>query len=123
MRFFGYAEGGLRRSSGLRYLSCGAPIAFIAIVALGPACSTKKPEESTFFERTISPVLTTSCVRTNTGAGCHVVDPKGNALGNLDVSTYAGVARRRDLLVEYGPYGQPAFIVKKVDQFQVTVQT
>jgi hypothetical protein len=93
-------------------------------VALAPvACSSKAPEQSTYFERTISPILTTSCVRTNTGAGCHVEDAKGNALGNLDVASFAGVNKRRDLLLDYGPYGQPAFLLKNVDPFQVAVQT
>lgn len=95
-----------------------------AFVALLPAsCTTKDPEPTTYFDRTISPILTTSCVRTNTGAGCHVADPKGNALGNLDVASFAGLNKRRDLLIDYGPYGQPAFLVKNIDPFQVEVQT
>ena len=95
-----------------------------AVVALLPAsCTTKDPESSTYFARTISPILTTSCVRTNTGAGCHVADGKGNALGNLDVATFGGLTKRRDLLIDYGPYGQPAFLMKNIDPFQVEVQT
>lgn len=95
-----------------------------AALALSPvACSSKEPERSTYFERTISPIVTTSCVRTNTGAGCHVEDSRGNALGNLDTATYAGIAKRRDLLVDYGPYGQSAFLLKNIDPFQVAVQT
>ena len=102
----------------------GIVLVVAGVVALSPAsCTTKDPESSTYFARTISPILTTSCVRTNTGAGCHVADGKGNALGNLDVATFAGVAKRRDLLIDYGPYGQPAFLVKNVDPFQVEVQT
>src|SRR4029078_1383298 len=31
--------------------------------------------------------------------------------------------KRRDLLVDYGPYGQPAMLIKNVDPFQVEVQT
>jgi len=61
-------------------------------------------------------------VRTNTGAGCHVATPKGNAFGNLDTSTFEGVNRRRDLLADYGPYGQPAFLIKNVPNFQVEVR-
>jgi hypothetical protein len=87
------------------------------------ACSKREPTESTYFDRTISPILTTSCVRTNTGAGCHVSTPKGNAFGNLDTSTFAGVDKRRDLLVDYGPYGQPAFLVKNIPGFAVEVQS
>lgn len=102
----------------------GIAAATAAFVALLPtSCTTKEPESSTYFDRSISPILTTSCVRTNTGAGCHVADAKGNALGNLDVSTFANVAKRRDLLLDYGPYGQPGLLVKNVDPFQVEVQT
>jgi hypothetical protein len=107
-----------------RFLFPGVAALLAAAAAFAPtACTTKQPEESTYFERNIGPILQTSCVRTNTGAGCHVVDAKGNSLGNLDVSSYAGVAKRRDLLVEYGPYGQPAFLIKNVDPFQVQLQT
>lgn len=90
--------------------------------ALGAGCETKEPVKSTYFDRSISPILTTSCVRGPTGAGCHSVDPKGNALGNLDVSTYEGLKKRPDLLVDYGPYGQPAFLLKNVEPAQIEVQ-
>lgn len=102
------------------YLFPLAVAAFATFVA--SACTTKEPTQSTYFERSINPILTTSCVRTNTGAGCHVADPRGNALGNLDVASYEGVSKRKDLLVEYGPYGQPAFLLKNIDPFQVEVQ-
>lgn len=98
--------------------------AAVALASLPLAsCKTNEPETTTYFDRTISPILTTSCVRTNTGAGCHVANDKGNALGNLDVASFAGVNRRRDLLLDYGPYGQPAMLVKNVDPFQIEVQT
>jgi hypothetical protein len=96
--------------------------ALLGIVAIVSACTTKEPTPSTYFDRTILPVLTTSCVRTNTGAGCHVADAKGNALGNLDASSYEALTKRRDLLVEYGPYGQPGLLLKNVEPFQVEVQ-
>ncbi len=108
----------------LRRAVIPAAIATGVFAALAPvACSQKSPLETTYFERTISPILTTSCVRTNTGAGCHVQDAKGNALGNLDVSTYANLAKRADLTLDYGPYGQAAFFLKNVEPLQVAVQT
>ncbi len=100
---------------------------FLACVTLALAslfvsgCTTKEPQPSTYFDRTIVPVLQNSCVRTNTGAGCHVADPKGNAFGNLDLTSYDGVNRRRDLLLDYGPYLQPSMLVKNVPPYQVTV--
>ena len=86
----------------------------VALALLPASCTTKEPSNETYFQQTIAPVLTTSCVRTNTGAGCHVADAKGNAFGNLDLSSYAGVNARRDLLQNYGPYGQPAILVKNI---------
>jgi hypothetical protein len=96
----------------------------LAVVGAGAAeaCATKQPTRTTYFDRSIAPVLQSSCVRTNTGAGCHVADAKGNAFGNLDVSTFAGVDKRRDLLLDYGPYGQPSLLVKNVPPYQVAVQ-
>jgi hypothetical protein len=86
----------------------------LASACLGAGCEKKEPQPSTYFDRSIAPILQTSCVRTNTGAGCHVADARGNAFGNLDLSTYAGVDRRRDLLIDYGPYLQPSLLVKNV---------
>lgn len=97
------------------------PAAAALLAAVAGACGAKEPEPSTYFERTIAPILTTSCVRTNTGAGCHVADERGNALGNLDLASYEGLRKRKDLLVDYGPYGQPAFLLKNVEPAQVEV--
>lgn len=99
---------------------------FVGCLALGlspTGCETKDAQQSSYFQRAIAPILTTSCVRTNTGAGCHVADDKGNAFGNLDVASFDGINHRRDLLLNYGPYGQPAMLAKNVAPFQVQVQT
>ena len=97
-------------------VAVGAACAFL------PACDVPQIDQTTYYERTILPILNTSCARTNTGAGCHVADPKGNALGNLDVTSYAEVNKRRDLLINYGPYGRPALLVKNIPPFSVNVQ-
>jgi hypothetical protein len=98
----------------------------LTVVAIGAfaagSCRTLEPQPSTYFDRTIAPGLQTSCVRSNTGAGCHVADAKGNAFGNLDLSGFDGVNRRRDLLLDYGPYLQPSLLVKNIAPFQVTVE-
>jgi hypothetical protein len=96
----------------------------VAVVVAGAsgACTTKQPQTVTFFDQTIQPILQTSCVRTNTGAGCHVADDKGNAFGNLDLTSYDGVNRRRDLLLDYGPYLRPSMLVKNVAPFQLALQ-
>jgi hypothetical protein len=98
-------------------------VGFAAVVAwVAGACTTIEPQPTTFFDQTVAPVLQTSCVRTNTGVGCHVSDAKGNAFGNLDLSSYDGVNRRRDLLLDYGPYLQPSLLVKNVPPYQLTIQ-
>src|SRR5271166_4678102 len=101
---------------------------FLAAVTLGLAgsaaaggCTTLQPQSTTYFDQTIDPILQSSCVRTNTGVGCHVSDVKGNAFGNLDLSTYDGVNRRRDLLLDYGPYLQPSLLAKNVPAFQISI--
>lgn len=86
------------------------------------SCTTIQPATTTFFESNIEPVLQTSCTRSPTGSGCHVSDSHGNALGNLDASSYAAVTQRRDLLATYGPYGQPSLLIKNLPAFTVEIQ-
>ena len=110
-------------SSRLTAVASVAAALLVFVAFATGACTTKEPTSSTYFERTISPILVSSCVRTNTGAGCHVADARGNAFGNLDLATFEGLAHRRDLLLDYGPYGQPSFLVKNVAPFAVEVQS
>src|SRR5450432_2365194 len=94
-------------------------LAVVAACASG-ACTTVEPQTSTYFDATIAPILQTSCVHSNTGAGCHVADSKANAFGNLDLSGFTGIDHRRDLLLDYGPYQQPSLLVKNVQPYQVS---
>ncbi len=96
----------------------------LAVIGAGAsgACVTKEPQTTTYFDQTIDPILQSSCVRTNTGAGCHVADTHGNAFGNLDLTSYGGLDHRRDLLLDYGPYLQPSMLVKNVPPYAVEVQ-
>src|SRR5580692_6883585 len=104
-------------------LACVATAVALAVGLVLSGCTVKQPTPSTYFDRNIEPILQNSCVRTNTGAGCHVADPKGNAFGNLDMTTFAGVDKRRDLLLDYGPYLQPSLLVKNVGPLQLTYST
>jgi hypothetical protein len=101
----------------LRFLGCAA-----LLVTLSSGCTTKEPPDTTFFESNIGPLLATSCVRSATGSGCHVADLHGNAFGNLDLSSYDGINKRRDLLQTYGPYGLPALLVKNRLPYTITTQ-
>jgi hypothetical protein len=107
----------------MRAASFLAPLtlALVAAISAG-ACTVKEPQPSTYFDVTIEPILQGSCVHSNTGAGCHVADPKGNAFGNLDLSGFAGVDHRRDLLLDYGPYQNPALLVKNVKPYELDLQ-
>jgi hypothetical protein len=91
----------------------------VCALLLCAGCDVKQPEQTTYFEQVISPILTSGCARGPTSAGCHVSDAKGNAFGNLDVSTFAGVDKRRDLLQTYGPYLQPTFLLKVTQPSQL----
>ena len=95
-----------------------------AVLAFLPttSCDVPQVDSSTYYTRTILPILNVSCARTNTGAGCHVADAKGNAFGNLDVTTYDEISKRRDLLDNYGPYGRPALLVKTIPSFTVNIK-
>ncbi|HMI84807.1 MAG TPA: hypothetical protein VK550_11990 [Polyangiaceae bacterium] len=85
------------------------------------ACSAKEPKTETYFDRTISPILQSSCVSTNTGANCHITQEHGNALGNLSLASYSDLVKRRDLLINYGPYGLPNMLLKSVDPFDIVL--
>jgi len=97
------------------------PIGLVVVVALSalmgaPSCSQKQVEpEGTYFDRKIAPILTGSCATSPTASLCHVTaDDRGNALGNLDVSSYEMLSKRQDLFADYGPYGMPQLLVKVV---------
>jgi hypothetical protein len=105
------------------YLAVVATFFGVLLAGLSPTgCDSKQASTSTYFDRTIAPILATGCVRTNTGAGCHVADEKGNAFGNLDLSSYEGISKRHDLLLDYGPYGQPALLAKNLLPFAMQIQ-
>src|SRR5687768_17339134 len=79
-------------------------------------------QDSTFYDRKIAPIVTGSCASSPTKSGCHVAaDDRGNALGNLNVESYETLALRADLLQNYGPYGFPAFLLKALPPFQLSL--
>jgi hypothetical protein len=107
----------------MRAASILAPLTLALVAATGAgACTVKEPQPSTYFDVSIEPILQGSCVHSNTGAGCHVADSKGNAFGNLDLSGFAGIDHRRDLLLDYGPYQNPSLLVKNVAPYELNLQ-
>jgi hypothetical protein len=107
----------------MRAASFLAPLtlALVAAISAG-ACTVKEPQPSTYFDVSIEPILQGSCVHSNTGAGCHVADAKGNAFGNLDLSSFTGIDHRRDLLLDYGPYQNPSLLVKNIAPYELDLQ-
>ncbi len=83
------------------------------------SCDRPQAETQTYFDRTIEPILRHSCSRQTTG--CHVEDARGNAVGNLDTTSFEKLARRRDLLLTYGPYPYPALLQKVIEPQAVEV--
>src|SRR5262247_1868066 len=77
-------------------------LALALCVAGCVGCDDGPPPAPKYFERTIQPILTQNCVF-NQGA-CHKDDGHGNSLGNLDLTSYAAVTRRRDVLRNYGSF-------------------
>src|SRR3990167_9187955 len=85
----------------------------LGILVIG-ACGDSPPGR-TFYERNIQPILTQKCAG-NT-SGCHSInegDPFAFAAGNLDVTSFENVQKRRDLLSPFGPYQYPLMLIKAV---------
>jgi hypothetical protein len=92
-----------------RRFSWGAALLWLS------ACGDPPPG-STFFDRNIEPILQQSCAG-NT-SGCHAAnaeDPYQFAAGNLDVTSYDNIQKRRDLLASFGAYQYPLLLIKAVE--------
>ena len=89
------------------------------------ACTTEQVTDKTnYYDRKIGPVLVESCSASPTMSGCHVAaDDHGNALGNLNVTSYDSLTKRQDLFLRYGPYGLPALLLKVAPPFPVALTT
>jgi len=86
------------------------------------ACGDSPPGR-TFFERNIQPILSQKCVG-NT-SGCHSVndgDVFQIAAGNLDVTTFENIQKRRDTLSPFGAYPFPLFLIKSVGPGKLKMQ-
>jgi len=88
----------------------------LAIAAAAAGCGDPPPGR-TFYQRNIEPILLQKCAG-NT-SGCHstnptTVDPYQFAAGNFDVSSFANVQKRRDVLAPFGAYAYPLLLIKAV---------
>ncbi len=98
---------------------CAAVLgATAALVSIG--CTVKKPASRHYYDQHIQPILNQSCVG-NTSP-CHQIDPAtGTALGNLDLSSFAGVQKRPDVLRTYGSYPLPLLLLKAVPETSLEI--
>ena len=89
-----------------------------ALLAAG--CLTKEPPQQRFFDQHIQPILNSFCVG-NTSP-CHAIDQAtGTALGNLDLTSFDGIQKRRDVLRTYGSYPQPLLLLKALPEAAVMI--
>ncbi|HEY3667239.1 MAG TPA: hypothetical protein VGL19_14625, partial [Polyangiaceae bacterium] len=101
----------------------GATLA-LTLALTSAACKTKQAASSNYYDRKIGIGLVQSCATSPTKSGCHVAaDDHGNAFGNLDVTSYDKLTKRRDLFLRYGPYGLPALLLKVAKPFPVSLTT
>lgn len=73
------------------------------------------PAGRTYYERNVEPILVQKCAG-NT-SGCHSTntdDPYEFAAGNFDVTSFANVQKRRDVLRRFGAYPQPLLLIKAI---------
>ena len=84
-------------------------------------CHVNQPPEEHFYDVHIQPILTNFCVG-NTSP-CHRPDSVTGttALGNLDLSSFEGVQKRRDVLRTYGSYPQPLLLLKTLPEADVQI--
>ncbi len=84
-------------------------------------CHVNQPPEEHFYDVHIQPILTNFCVG-NTSP-CHRPDSVTGttALGNLDLSSFEGVQKRRDVLRTYGSYPQPLLLLKALPEADVQI--
>jgi hypothetical protein len=111
----------------LRKVARASSLAVLSLfLALGGSACTRNDDSvrSNYYDREIGIGLQQSCAASPTKSGCHVAaDDHGNALGNLNVSSYDTLTKRKDLFLRYGPYGLPALLLKVAKPFPVSITT
>jgi len=101
-----------------RRLVCALSLGALGGTLLG--CAPRLPPEGSYYEDRIAPAFTGSCL--NRAGGCHVATDEGTAPGNLDLSSYDVLMRRRDVLVPYGPYPVATLLLKAGSAVNVAVE-
>ena len=89
--------------------------------SLAGACASEPPSAQSYFSERLAPMLQTGCVFQTTG--CHLPSTAGTAAGNLDLTSYDALMRRRDLLPRFGPYPFGGLLMKVSPPVDVAVNT
>ncbi len=87
----------------------------VGVLATASACQSQPPTGQQYYDRVIQPILTQSCSRG--ASGCHTADPADPfsfAAGNLDVTSFANLHKRADVLGTLGVYPAPLLLMKAV---------
>jgi hypothetical protein len=108
------------RASGLRAPWLAATVLSAAALA-GVACQTSDPPAFDYYDDRIAPVLEVGCALQTTG--CHVATDQQAAVGNLDLTSYDMLYKRRDTLPALGPYSVGQLLLKGGSAIDVPVQT
>jgi hypothetical protein len=108
----------------MRVVKFDSRLLLVALSFAGFGCqrSDSSYGATTFYDRKIVPAIhTAGCTPSGTGSSCHANDAGGNADGNLSFASYDTLTLRRDLLVDYGPYGVPGLLLKVVPGFKLAL--
>jgi hypothetical protein len=96
-----------------------------ALFAVLVGCRPSTPEQR-FYDQHIQPIFNNFCVG-NTSP-CHRIDEgtaampgTKTALGNLDLTSFESVQRRRDVLRTYGSYPHPLLLLKALPEDSVSI--
>lgn len=94
--------------------------AVVGAVSSLMACNEIPPPEESYYSREIGPSLAFTCAQQTTG--CHLARD-GQAAGNLDLTSYDSLMRRRDALSAYGPYPLGLFLMKVSAPSEIAIET
>lgn len=97
---------------------------WMGALVLASACKNPEVETETFFDQRIAPILDENCVRGTADNRCHAEAEAapGQALGNLDLSSFEAIHRRPELLESYGSYPEPVMLLKAVKPEDLSLQ-
>lgn len=92
-----------------------------ALLTVLAGCNPPLESDASYFDERIAPILRSNCAAAL--VGCHLQDSHGNAAGNLDLTSYDSLMRRRDVLAPFGPYPVGLLLMKASEPQYIVVDT